>query len=466
MKTLLILSAFSFVCISAKSQTDVVADMVDLDNKHTLISLEKPINSNEFKKGFSSKKLQLIPVQESYGFASGLIENKNYSKTLPSLLDMLVEDKYNANLNFNIGLCYFNSEQNKLKCIPYFEKALKNCSVEYTGNANEKHAPIYTYYFIAQAYQLNNEFNKAQENYSIFLSYVQDYIRNADLQKEVEHKLSNCGNADYLFSKPQNIEMSLANLVNNTDMSEQNFIISKDLVFFYSTSSMNEYMTKNNLQIMSNAKGNGEISAMNNAINSEINEVPLYYASDVHDLYFSRYTKYNADIFVTRKKTNAFARKDWSEPQKLPFPINSAYNETGFYLSEDGNYAIFSSDRPGGFGGKDLYECKRNSSGNWEDAENLGIGINSAYDEDMPVFSTTDDKLYFVSNCEGSMGGFDIFYTSANDKGKWEIAKNMGYPINTTSDEISYFPFGADAFVNSNRPGGAGEYDIYLMKIK
>lgn len=467
MKTKLIFAvAFSFAFISARSQNEVVADMLDTENKPEAATLEKNSKTNEFLKNFRAKEMDVIAFQKSFDFTSDLIEDNKYDQALPVLLDMAVEDSKNANLNFNIGVCYFNSTYDKLKCIPYFEKALKNTSLNYSGDINDPTAPVYIYYLIAQAYQFNYEFGKAQENYSIYLSLVQDYKKDNQLLKEVGHKLATCGNADYLTSIPKNVVVTLADLADNTDMTERNFIISKDLVFFYSTSSQNEYMQKYNLQIMSNCNGDLKTNVMNAPVNTDLDEIPLFYDPEVNELFFAKQLENNADIFVSRKKSTIFHNNEWTEPIRLSSPINSEYNETGLYISEDGNFAIFSSDRPGGFGGKDLYECKKNSDGNWSEATNLGNTVNTEYDEDAPVFSKKEHRLYFVSNSDQSMGGFDVFFTAFNDNGKWDAAQNMGYPINTSYDEISYFPFKLDAYVNSNRPGGIGDYDIYRISSK
>jgi outer membrane protein OmpA-like peptidoglycan-associated protein len=154
----------------------------------------------------------------------------------------------------------------------------------------------------------------------------------------------------------------------------------------------------------------------------------------------------------------------WSQPVKLNENINSIYWEPSAFISADGNTIYFSSNRPGGYGGRDLYTCKKLPGGDWAKAVNMGPKINTQFDEDAPFIHPDGITLYFSSNGHTTMGGFDIFTTQLSGDGTWSEPLNVGYPINTTDDDIYYVvsPDSRSAYFSSFRKEGLGEKDNYL----
>lgn len=154
----------------------------------------------------------------------------------------------------------------------------------------------------------------------------------------------------------------------------------------------------------------------------------------------------------------------WSKPVKLNENINTKHWEPSAFISADGNSLYFASNKPGGFGGLDLYMSKRGSDGDWDKAVNLGAGINTPYDEDAPSIHPDGVTLSFSSNGHNTMGGFDIFTSLLSYEGIWSEPVNVGYPINTTDDDIFYMvsPNGKTAYFSSFREDGLGEKDNYM----
>jgi hypothetical protein len=165
------------------------------------------------------------------------------------------------------------------------------------------------------------------------------------------------------------------------------------------------------------------------------------------------------DIYSVDLKKNTFT------PQKLN--INTKYIECSPCISPDGNTLYFVSNRPGGFGGKDIWSSERLSNGNWSEPVNLGKKVNTPEDEESPFMMADNATLYFSSKGPGSMGGFDIFVSTRNDDGFWSMPENLGTPVNTAGDDFFYITdtYGKRAFYSSDN-AKKGNQDIYFVNYK
>ncbi|WP_162425643.1 tetratricopeptide repeat protein [Pontibacter pudoricolor] len=160
------------------------------------------------------------------------------------------------------------------------------------------------------------------------------------------------------------------------------------------------------------------------------------------------------------------AKGAWVNPRPLPIPLSQLANETSVHITESGEFAFFASDRPGGFGGLDLYVSQKFPDGTWSAAINLGANINTAHDEDAAFVDAKTKILYFSSRGHNTMGGFDIFKSEMRD-GAWQPVQNLGFPINSPHDEL-YFTLDRNrtsAYFSSDRPGGMGALDIYQIVL-
>ncbi|MGB3870977.1 MAG: hypothetical protein WA937_16110 [Flavobacteriales bacterium] len=181
------------------------------------------------------------------------------------------------------------------------------------------------------------------------------------------------------------------------------------------------------------------------------NEMIIYRASDLVP---------DGDLYITQRSQGI-----WATPQRMTDQINSKYHEPSATISPDGSEIYFTSDRPGGFGGRDLYRIRRLPNGEWSLPLNLGPNINTPYDEDAPFLHSDGTTLFFSSNGHNTMGGFDIFKAGLLDPDMniWDRPLNMGYPLNTVNDDI-YFSLGEDGrtgYFSSEREGGLGGQDIH-----
>ena len=169
----------------------------------------------------------------------------------------------------------------------------------------------------------------------------------------------------------------------------------------------------------------------------------------------------NFDLFISYNTPTG-----WSEPMNMGYSINTEFWESSPSLSPDKNALYFSSNRPGGYGGRDLYVSYRKPNGTWTQAENMGPNINTAGDELAPFIHADNQSLYYTSNGLPGYGGTDI-YVTRKVNGKWGVPENLGYPINTTENEGSLFVAadGITAYYASDRADTKGELDLYKFNL-
>ncbi len=169
-----------------------------------------------------------------------------------------------------------------------------------------------------------------------------------------------------------------------------------------------------------------------------------------------------------------FTNGGWGDIKNMGTQVNdpSAWNSQPS-ISSDGQTLYFASDRPGGLGKCDLYKTTKDpSTGDWGQAVNLGPGINTSGNEKSPFIHTDSHTLYFSSDGWPGVGGFDIFYSRMDSNSKWTEPKNIGYPINSSGDEVGFFVStdGNTGYFCSNDPTrtngqNMGGYDIYQFEL-
>jgi len=202
-------------------------------------------------------------------------------------------------------------------------------------------------------------------------------------------------------------------------------------------------------------------------LNTETNEGVGHMNSRFTTLYFTRcWNEPRKKNGCAIYRTNRIGGTTWGDPVLVNLGGDSTVANGHPTVSPDESILIFSSDRPGGLGGKDLWKAVRKGKGEYTRPVNLGPEINTPGDEMFP-FLRNDTVLYFSSNGYAGMGGLDI-YRSVESHGKWSRPENMKYPINSPADDFAIV-FNADepeeGYFSSNRPGGKGKDDIYSFLI-
>jgi len=157
----------------------------------------------------------------------------------------------------------------------------------------------------------------------------------------------------------------------------------------------------------------------------------------------------------------------WTSPTNMGNVVNTAFWESQPSISSDGRTLYFASERPGGIGSSDIWVTTKNEYGKWTKPVPLDTTINTKQAETSPFIHPDGHTLYFCSNGHPGVGGFDIFFSKQDENGKWSKPKNLGYPINTTKDEIGLIvnAKGDKAYITSSREGGKGLQDIYMFDL-
>lgn len=205
-------------------------------------------------------------------------------------------------------------------------------------------------------------------------------------------------------------------------------------------------------------------------LDTRVHEGPVCFSSDYKTIYFTR----NSTSGAVNKKSpgrinnlkifiSTFNGKAWSEP--VDFPYNSNLYSVGHpALSSDNKTLYFISDMQGGFGATDIYKSEL-VNGQWLKPENLGPTINTEGKEMFPSIDK-EGTLYFSSDGRPGLGCLDIYAARTDDQGKYMIAY-FGSPLNSRYDDFGFIANleSSSGYFTSNRPGGAGDDDIYSFKV-
>ena len=398
-------------------------------------------------------------LQEKFLESEYFFVMEEYSDAVINYLQVYSEVPENANIAFRIGICYLNIPGKKDLAIKYLEAASKNMSAKHKeGTVKQLTAPYETLYELARAYRINFNFDKAKETFLMYKTILLPTdIENINF---VDQEIKACDFAKTFISKPISFtEENLGELFND-EKSNFNPVISADGKSFAYMSSLKFYdaIMFSRLQ---NGKWSGPINIYPDLhIDGKISISCL--SKDGTTLFFSRIENDNSDIYYSTYNGTA-----WTPAKKLNKNINTKYWESHAFLSEDESMLVFASDRPGGFGGLDLYISTK-INGEWGPAINMGPTINTAFNEDRPFLTNNDKTLIFCSQGHDTMGGYDLF-RSDNSNGNFEKPVNMGYPLNTPDDDTYFMPYGdgkSGYIFKEKESGGFGGNDIYRIILK
>ena len=386
-------------------------------------------------------------------------EHMNYGRAA-ELYTKVVEKKPSTYAYDRLVTCYWN-----MRNFQKAEKALEAMQ-EKTGRINPKHHKMY-----AEVLLMNGQVEQAKKEYA---AYLEKHEKGLPLKEWIaEYEAL----AEHSVDERVQMEPALALNTPNSDMcairvGEQIYYMSEhgkaDLNHHNATGAMYYAIWKvPALDQLNERREENLAGLLKGKSHSNYHDGPLSYDSLNHIMYFSR-AKRSVDFNVKQKRTEhpqLYQAKwsedgSWSEIQALPF------NDEDFTLSHpaisaDGKTLYFASDRPGGQGKSDIYKVSKQDD-KWGQPKNLGAPVNTEGSELFP-YVAADGSLYFASDGHPNFGGLDLFIFTDGE------VENLKQPINSTADDFAFYWLSEDkgkALMNSNRVGGKGEDDIYILQIK
>jgi len=414
-----------------------------------------------------------------------LMEEKLFNQAADIWKGLLDTDRENGNLSYKLGYCYLHSYNQKAKALTHLEKAalLRSArgghgAFNTTGydpfDPRERNAPVEVDYYLAKAYHLDNQFDKADTYYQKFMDEAGTKHTLYPLAARGKEQTAN---ARTLRSRPLDYQVSNVGPLINNDHPDFSPVLSVDgnALFYTSRRIRPDSSNKNMLDpiaglpyeniYVSYKDRNGEWQApelLNINPSGPGHLATVNVSADGQTLIIYRDDGGDGNLYESK-----LVGEIWSDPVLMGSDINTKSWETHGALSADGNTFYFVSDRPGGYGGRDIYRVVRLPDGSWSKAQNLGNMINTKYDEDGVFIHPNGRTLYFGSVGHNSMGGFDIFMTELQDDGTWTTPQNLGYPLNTVDDDVFFITTadGRRGYFSSNQAGGYGEKDIYFVDL-
>lgn len=391
------------------------------------------------------------------------------------IAERLVELKpESSNFQYRKGYTDLMVYHNYQAAIPRFEKAITSVNNNYDMfSTQEKRAPADAYYYLATCYQLNEEIEKAEANYQLFLANSK---KKSDLIPATKLRLLQCAEAKKYMATPVNVRLRNVGSTINTSAPEYSPVVSLDGSALYFTTRRSwpdgiSYPFHDPVQ----NRAPEDVYVAYRDFDAEWteprrlefcspsrNEATSAVSSDERILYLYLDSTGGGDIYYTD-----FYQARFTDIKMLNTKnVNTKYWETHCMVSSDKQMMYFVSDRPDGYGGRDIYYCTLLPDGTWSSPINMGPKINTPHDEDAPFISIDNRTLYFASNGAKSMGGFDIMKSERNNEGLWSEGENLGYPFNSTDDDLFYTTTvdGLTGYMTSFRKDGYGEKDIYEIQ--
>ncbi len=343
--------------------------------------------------------------------------NKNYIEAAKIYKSLLLKDSTNRIISYHLGLAYLNIPGQSWQALQMF----KNVFPDNSGNQEDGQYLIYT--------------------------------GNSRLLEPESRTITMQDTTSFKGFKIKNPFLNYSNIVMSAN--------EKEIVFVNSQSSANKIfiIVKDDDGVWKSPRDiTGEIGSDGTFFPSSI-------SADGNRIYLTAYDSFQSDIYVSNLINDV-----WSPKIKLGSNVNSINWDAHAVETPDGLTLYFSSNRPGGLGAMDIYFC--NKVGNdWGKAVNAGSRINTLLNDDYPYFTNNGNTLIYASQgFKNGKDGYDLYFCHVAGENTWTEPKNMGYPVCSSEDDISYIPLSDesqayfDLFLNRNRIPLSGYIDSKNIK--
>ena len=424
----------------------------------TLNAQSVPFDKNLFK----DKKEEFKAAKEAFEDGNEKYAKEQYDDALDYYFEAYKFNPNNAELNYRMGRSLMASYKiERKKSITYLEKAYQL----------DPHCDKMLLSDLGVAYHLVAEWDKAID---CFHKYKSSMVKGSEseiafLNKQIEE----CKNGKEFQKNPVRVFVdNLGSGVNTKAQEYAPFITTDESVIYFTArredthgkeTDESDGVFREDIYVSERTSDMkwGPSRNLGEPINSDNHDATAGLAPDGKTMFVYRGSN-NGDLFESK-----FVDGVWTKPDNLNKNINTAYWENSASISYDGKTLYFISNRPDmTLGGLDIFMSKLDAKGDWGKPVNLGPVINTHYDEET-VFAHPDGKtLYFSSMGHKTMGGHDVF-KSVFENGKWSEPENLGYPVNSPSNEISFVinANGKRAYYAASHSDGYGLRDIYVVTM-
>lgn len=391
----------------------------------------------------------------------------DFQKAANIYKDLLSQSPNDANLLGRIAECFFSMGQ--------LNDAQVNA--EKAKAADEK-AYERTAFVLGKLYHMNGRLDEALTEYNFFKSLI-GTSKKSLAESQIEMYIAQIGTAKELMARPVDVKIQNMGDVINSEFDDKAPMVTADGKTLIFTSRRpgkssqldvegdNKYFEDIYISKWDTVKKMwADAELIPGSINTEGHDACTSISPDGKQIFIYKNDaageSRGGDIYASRQSSSG----KWGGPKSVGKPINTTYWEGGACVSPDGKTLYLISERPGGFGHGDIYVAQRKTRTEWDTPVNIGPMINTPEDEGGLFLAPDGKTLFFSSKGHNSMGSYDIFKTTL-ENGKWTTPVNLGYPINTVNTDVCFSLTidGKTGYFNSDRKGGLGERDVYVVDL-
>jgi len=392
--------------------------------------------------------------------ADKLFNKFSYMKAIKLYQSELQKRPNNLHVYKKLGDCYMLLRQPQ-KAAPYYKRVVK------IGNID----PIY-YYAYAQVLRASGQYKESKV-------WMKKFKATGVVDSRVDQFFNNLNFIDIIQKREH--RYAIKNSPLNTKNSDFGAVKHNGDTYFVSArededASVKRIYNWNDqpfLDIFKVSDTSDVVIRLVDGVNTKFHEGAACFTPNGKYMYFTRNNYFNKKSIKDDQGTNNLKifKAEWIDGQwqnSIPLFFSSDSYSVGHpTVSADGKKLFFTSDMPGGYGGSDIYVSEIHDRGGVKKPINLGETINTEGNEMFPFYHPLEKKLYFSSEGHLGLGQLDVF-VSEKINGKYQNVTNLGEPINSGSDDFSYYlnDLGSEGFIASNREGGVGDDDIYTFTRK
>lgn len=380
----------------------------------------------------------------------------NYVLALKQYVQLYKKDQMNMKYNYRIGKCFLRTN---------FDKGRATRFLNYVTQQSD--APAESFFLLGLARMHAHQFAFARLT---FKEYQRKSKRDRDAEEKAERYIQMCNRAREMINNPVDVTFENLGKSINTAANETHPFISGDETFMAFCSDRQYYTS--NIFLADYHKGNNHWKSAekgNSSINTIANDLLAGMTPDGKKMLVHNANKeLNRNLYYTVRGNGRFQGL-----RKFGLNVNDEEGwQAGADISNGRDTLFFASNRPGGYGGYDIYMSLRLPDGSWSSPQNLGEVINTPYDDNYPNIMDDGKTLYFSSKGHNTMGGYDLFKTAYSHKiYAWKSPENLGYPVNDTYDNktISFAVNRRYAYLSARKEdteGGMDIYKVYFNKVE